>query len=207
MKKEALHKKCSRCGAIKPLSDFSPRKDREIGVRSKCKKCTNELTLIYSHSVYGIVTRIYSDQRKTSKHRRHASPKYSKEELRYWLLSQYKFHLLYDSWVNSNFNKYLKPSVDRIDDYKPYSLDNIRLCTWRENLDKANSDKRNGINNKDSTPVFGISKKDGNRIDFVSIQAAQRGTGANQSAISMCCSDKYTRKSAGGYSWFYTNKE
>ena len=48
----------------------------------------------------------------------------------------------------------------RQDDYKPYKLDNLRLVTWKENLDKCNQDKRNGINNKLSKSVIRMDKNE-----------------------------------------------
>lgn len=32
-------KACTKCGVVKPLTDFSPNKSATLGVRSKCKAC------------------------------------------------------------------------------------------------------------------------------------------------------------------------
>jgi len=37
-----LNKKCSKCNEIKPVGEFSPRKDRAIGVQSRCKQCISK---------------------------------------------------------------------------------------------------------------------------------------------------------------------
>ena len=42
----------------------------------------------------------------------------------------------------------LAPSIDRKDDYKPYTFDNIQLTTWQQNKAKGHEDCKNGINNK-----------------------------------------------------------
>ena len=42
-----------------------------------------------------------------------------------------------------------KTFVDRLNDYKGYSFDNIQLMTWQENKDKGHRDCLNGINNKE----------------------------------------------------------
>jgi len=39
-------------------------------------------------------------------------------------------------WIENDCIKDLVPSVNRLDDYINYSLDNIELVTWKENNDK-----------------------------------------------------------------------
>ena len=48
------------------------------------------------------------------------------------------FQKLWDAYVSSEYDQNLKPSIDRLDNSKPYTTDNIRLVTWRENLDSWN---------------------------------------------------------------------
>lgn len=48
-----------------------------------------------------------------------------------------KFKKLFDDYVNSNFEKMLNPSIDRIDDFKSYVFDNMQLITWEENYIKS----------------------------------------------------------------------
>lgn len=82
------------------------------------------------------------------------SANYSLSEFREWLMKQEKFNDMLLKWVESDFNREIRPSVDRIDDYGHYTLDNIQLLTLKENLDKLKSDKRNGINNKQSVEIY-----------------------------------------------------
>lgn len=46
--------------------------------------------------------------------------------------------VLWERFVSSNFDSRLKPSIDRIDNSKPYTVDNMRLVTWQENLGSWN---------------------------------------------------------------------
>ena len=39
MEEEIQTKKCSRCGEVKPISDFNKRKSRKDGLQSYCKQC------------------------------------------------------------------------------------------------------------------------------------------------------------------------
>lgn len=38
-KNETLEKRCSKCGIVKSKREFTPRKDRACGTRSRCKPC------------------------------------------------------------------------------------------------------------------------------------------------------------------------
>ena len=70
------------------------------------------------------------------KNRGHKPPEYSFEQFYNWLINQQKFEKLYNDWIASGCENNLKPSVDRPNDYKGYSLNNIQLMTWRENKEK-----------------------------------------------------------------------
>lgn len=41
---------------------------------------------------------------------------------------------LWQRFVDSDYDKWLKPSIDRLDNSKHYTESNMRLVTWRENL-------------------------------------------------------------------------
>jgi len=153
----------------------------------------------YQKTKKGLVTRIYADQRSGSKQRGHYMPAYSKQELKDWLFKQPKFHELYDDWRESNYDTLLSPSCDRLDDYKGYSLKRLQLMTWGENKRKGESDKKNGINNKNSKAVISTHKITGVEMEFYSTSKAERETKISHSHISAVCKGK--RKTAGGYYW------
>lgn len=162
-------------------------------------KATNE----YFKTKQGLTVSIYTAQRCNSKNRGYSPPAYNLSQLRDWIFSKEKFHTLYDEWVNSDYDKSKRPSVDRLDDYKEYSLDNIRVVTWKENYKKSHSDKINGINKKGLRPVSQYSI-DGNFIDeFYSAAQASRETGVCRPNITKCCSGE--RRWAGGFVWKYTD--
>lgn len=146
----------------------------------------------------GIVNTIYQTQKRNSKKRDHSLPDYSLFELRKWIFSQPNFEKLYSDWVDSNYDKYMKPSIDRIDDYIGYSFENIRLVTWRENDEKGSRDIINGVNKKKFKRVI----MDGERM-FESIKEASLYLGdvSKNSNITNCCLGK--RNSAYGHKWEY----
>jgi len=132
-------KKCSKCNTIKDLSEFIKPKKRRLH-RAECKQCGRELCKAYSHTERGLIRNIYSNQKQSSKRRGHIMPQYTKEELTEWLYLQPNFIPLFKSWVKSGFTRELVPSVDRHDDYLPYSFDNITLTVWKSNKKKQTED-------------------------------------------------------------------
>ena len=160
----------------------------------------------YYKSKKELVTRIYGNQKSSSKRRGHILPTYSKVELKEWLYSQELFHRLYDNWKRLDFQRDYAPSVDRKDDYIGYTIDNIQLMIWKENNEKYDKDKINGTNNKHNKSVdkFNI---DGTFIcNYHSIMEAERVTKVNNSDIGKVC--RGLKKSAGGLMWKYNkNKE
>jgi len=86
----------------------------------------------------------YASQKSSSKKRNHKPPIYTKNDLIVWLFNDWLFNLLFDNYVNCGFVSSMKPSLDRLDDSKGYSLDNIQLMTWGENRTKSHMDRANG---------------------------------------------------------------
>lgn len=153
----------------------------------------------YHKTTKGLITQIYGGQRASSKTRSHAPPTYSKKELRQWLFNQSLFHSLFYDWEESGYESLLKPSVDRIDDYKGYSIDNIQLMTWGKNKAKGHSDKKNGLNNKDNKAVMQFAKSGEFINEYYSASQASRETGIASIEISSVC--RKTKESAGGFIW------
>lgn len=169
--------------------------------RNKCRVCELLAVNEYHRTRVGLSVKMYKNQKVNSKKRGHKPPTYTRVEFTDWLLNNEDFHILYLEWVLSDYKKELTPSVDRLDDYKSYSFDNIRLVTWHENNLKGCIDRINGINNKKSNAII---QKDlqGNIVKrFYSVAQAARETGINFRNIHAVA--KLQRKTAGGFSWHY----
>lgn len=194
-------KKCSKCNKLKAISEFNRNSNFLDGYAYVCRKCIVEYQKKYQKTKEGIITIIHNSQRAASRKRGHRQPTYTIKELQKWCYSQPLFHELYDNWVKSKYDKWMKPSVDRIDDYKGYSLDNIQLMTWRENSNKGHKSRKEGKNNKASKSILqytacGIFIK-----EYYSIIQAHRETKINRwNIVSVCNNNK---KYAGGYIWKY----
>lgn len=153
----------------------------------------------YRHSKKGMVKDIYNHQKQNSTRRGHAAPDYGLEELREWMFSQPNFDDLYQGWVSSGFDKMQVPSCDRLNDYKPYSFDNMQLTTWKKNKLRGHADKKAGINNKNSKVVKQFTKEGAIVAEHHSARHANRVTGVDRGDIGNCCNGKL--KSAGGFVW------
>ena len=96
----------------------------------------------YSKTIKGVVNDMYCGQRKGSKDNGFPMPAYTRKELFEWCNNQTRFHVLYIHWVNGGFRTGDKPSVDRINHLKPYTMDNIQIMSCWENQSKASTETR-----------------------------------------------------------------
>lgn len=193
---------CTDCCIDMPKTKFSIGTNKD-GLQSVCKLCVKIRNHKYIKTEAGVISTIYGSQRASSKSRLHEMPNYSKEELAIWLYNN-GFKVLYDKWVDSDYDKWEKPSCDRHDDYKPYTFDNIELKTWRENDAKQKQDIHLGrsTSGKAHCKVVVQYDLDGNFIDeFYSIQEASKCTNSHQGHIVSVCGGK--RKSHNGFKWKY----
>ncbi|MCK5343243.1 MAG: hypothetical protein KAR20_07555 [Candidatus Heimdallarchaeota archaeon] len=192
-------KKCTKCGELKSLSNYYNHKHTISGLHSLCKSCMAESCRASRKTKGGVIFDALAGQKKRSKNKDMSIPNYTLEELRQWALNQEIFHKLYKNWVNSGYKKMFKPSFDRINDYNPYTLNNIQITTWQENYDRGNKDRVDGINNKQNKSVIQLTKNGQIINEFYSTCNASRETKINQSNISAAC--RGIRPMAGGYIW------
>lgn len=129
-------------------------------------------------------------------------PAYSRDEFSDWLSNHPKFQNLFDSWVLSAFDKRSKPSVDRKDDYLPYTMSNIQLGTWRENQHKSYEQERSGEVIKLGHIKVKQFELTGELIgEYPSFMEAERKTGIDNYSIALCAKGLNNKSHAGGYRW------
>lgn len=194
---------CTTCGIEKKINMFAEN-------RHECRACRSKKNKERLQTEDGVIRRIYGSQKTHSRSRGHNPPSYSIYELTEWLYTKTDYKKLYTEYKKSGYKKQIKPSIDRLNDTKGYSLDNIQLLTWQENKNKGH---RDSMTNKLST---GLKKKPVEQYDkemrllgtFISVSAASRATSIHSGDIIACC--KYVKDnskkrvlSAGGFVWRY----
>ena len=190
MSQYPIIKKCFKCEEVKSISEFYTHKNMHDGHLNKCKECAKKDARMnqkssskhsnsYDKTEKGVIRVMYKTQRSNSKRRGHKPPSYTKAELKEWLYKN-GFKNLFQKWKDSGYNRWMKPSVDRIDDTKGYSFDNIRLVTAQENLDHAIRDKMHGKGTQGKACKKVECYKDGKLIaEYVSFSDACRSVGYN----------------------------
>ena len=186
---ETTFKICTKCEIEKSIDKFytNNHKSKKDKTNSHCKSCENERVLNRSRTKAGVISTIYSSQRASSRERNHKEPTYSLIELKEWLMSDWLFDLLYNNWKNCGYLKDMKPSLDRLDDSKGYSFDNIQAVSFLENRMKANYNAKNNI------LIHGHKKVIQKNINgevvsrYNSISEASRTLAIDKNRISLCC--------------------
>ena len=177
------------------------------GVQRECKECTKARVKVnservgnlYDFSEIGVLRIIYKTQKRHNRLRGHGDMPYTKAELSLWIYSN-GFKGLYDSWVESGHVSGLKPSVDRVDDFKGYSFSNIRLSTWSDNRIHQHQDIINGIGTggKRCKQLYKYDDKKNLLSVHVSYSSASREIG-----YSLEYQIKKGVKCRNGYYWSY----
>lgn len=176
--------------------------------RSTYMKAYNEA---YRRSIKGLVKAIWKHQLRNCKQRNHPVPEYTYDELFAYCTSSVNFNTLYSNWVNSSYDKELTPSVNRLDNSKTYSFDNIEIITWKENKQKAYTDIRNNVLhnptllNGGHKPVCQYSLEGVKLNTYISVSDAARNINGIHQAISDCC--KGTRPTYKKFLWCYLENE
>lgn len=188
-------KKCSKCKKLKVLSNFNKNNASKSGLQEHCKLCIKK----NSQTKEGLITSIYSTQKRNSRTRNHPLPTYDKNTLKEWLLKHPLFDKLFNNWKNSGYATMLRPSVDRKKDDLPYTLGNVQLMTWGNNQYKAYADRRSGKTITNHKSVIQYTEDGVFVAEFASARQAGRMTKMKHQKISLTCRGLY--KTAGGFRW------
>lgn len=202
-------KTCLRCEHTLPLAMFHSRThiskytgEPTTYCTSYCRKCNKLNCKERRNTKAGLFSLAYSGQLTSSKVRGHIPPNYTKSELSAWMESQPNFNQLFLAWVDSNYNRWLKPSPDRLNEELPYTFSNLRLTTWGDNAEAFKQKKvQHGVGDCRAVHQF----LNGTLIQtFHSLHEAERQTGAASGNILRCCRGEY--KTSKGFVWRYADE-
>jgi len=165
----------------------------------------------WNHSKRGVCYRLWHHNVKNSIKRGHTPPAYTRDQLEKWILEHPNFETLYNTWVTSDYDMNLAVSVDRLDDSKGYSFDNIQLISFEENCKKACEGTRNKtlynptLLNGGHRAVTMFTLKGVPLCSHISLAEAARffNTPSHQS-ISACC--LYQKLYWKNYLWCYSDE-
>lgn len=154
----------------------------------------------YMQSPNGLLRRMYARQVSSSKERGHEPPDYSFDELEKWAYEN-GFYRAFALWEKNNFIKDLTPSIDRLFDNRPYTINNLyRVCSWQDN--KLRGEKMRQLLATNGKAVRQIDKDSGVIVrEYKSINWASKLNCIP--ATNICKVLRGKLKSAGGYYWKY----
>lgn len=182
--------KCVRCGSKKDKKEFSKdvkRKNREER-NPYCRECKRDIARSYLNKM----TLMYNTQVQNSKKRRHPPPNYTESDFRDWCIRN-GYKRMYENWEKSKYNRWMAPSADRLDDDKPYTLDNLQLVTWEHNS------KRGNISHSEPIKQYRL---DGEFVtDWISASKASKVLQLSRSQITATCNGRKLR--AGDFQFRY----
>lgn len=152
------------------------------------------------------LTKTYSRVKRDMKNKFGQELDFTKAELGIWA-EQHGLEVLLAQYKASGFQKDFNPSVDRIDDYKGYTFDNIQLVTWKQNNARGRKSRKNKEQcSKMAKAVWSKRTEQRDAISgalistFCSTHEAQRKTGIDSSLIARACRKGVIAK---GYRWNY----
>ena len=161
----------------------------------------------YGRSKIGLVAKIYHHMVRNTKTRKHDLPNFSQQELFTWCSENIVFNKIYEMWILSNFDQELIPSLDRKNNEKSYTFDNIQITTWKKNKENAyEAIRKNKL--KNTSLLNGGHKKvlqyslSGIFIDeYISVSEAARQNKIKHQGISNSCTNK--RVQSNGFIWCF----
>ena len=207
-------KPCIKCLQFKHISNFKLNAEgtavlnlkgniRTTNVCWDCRSLQKKSTYL---TPAGKLKYLYKHQLKNSMHRNHSAPTYTEKELIDKFINCPNYLALYAIWKASGFKSELAPSIDRLEDHKGYSFDNIQMITWAENNSKEHTKHKIGTSrNEDLKPVWQYSMSGEFIANYISQNEASRTVeGVTQQTISKCCLGELHR--AGKFRWFFSEQ-
>ena len=179
--------------------------------RKKNKEKISQRTKKYHKTPNGWASQSWNALNCSTKKRKHMPPNFTFKEFKDWIfvINGKKFKRLYNAWKKSNYDIYLRPSINRLDDYKPYTFKNMELVTWKINLKKSHKCEkclkaRIKVGKDKGRPIYQYSL-DGKFIkEFPSSCEASKILRIHKAGILSVCNKKFSQ--ANSFLWRFKDK-
>lgn len=101
----------------------------------------NEVLKKYRRSKKGVLTNIYDHLKRRNKAKFGMELTFTSKEFQEKYIDDNDFLNIYNGWVDSGYQYYKKPSVDRKNPDEPYIFENMQFMTWEENRKKGEKER------------------------------------------------------------------
>jgi len=146
---------CYKCNIKKPLNDFSIDKDKKYGVRNMCRVCDKKRKIKYLNTENGFLNALYYNMSSRTEKNVNDGKKRGtiqtidftfEEFLNLWEKHKLKYgskcvytgvDIFCKRTKNQGIRSKSQVSVDRIDNNKTYTKDNIVFCSCHANWVKG----------------------------------------------------------------------
>lgn len=187
------------------------RKKQQKEYREKNKEKISQKTKKYHKTQNGWASQSWNALNCATKKRKHAPPNFTFNEFKTWVFitNGKKFKKLYDKWKKSNYETYSRPSINRLDDYRPYTFKNMELVTWKINLKKSHECEkclkaRIKVGKDKGRPIYQYSLKGKFIKEFPSSCKASKILGINKTGILSVCNKKFSK--VNNFIWRFKDK-
>lgn len=127
---------------------MTKRELKNLKQREYRAKTNNKETKKYEKTKNGFLMRLYRNMQsridgvqKLKAHLYNGKSLIDRSSFYYWAKNNEQFHILFDAYEKSNFDRKLAPSVDRIDSKLGYELSNMEFVTHSENSSRASRNR------------------------------------------------------------------
>lgn len=177
---------CITCGIFKPIK-----------AKSMCQNCWHKVKRktnrdFWLSTRYTEITQRCTNPKSNSADRYNGLEICSREEFKSKFINDPQFLYIFDQWGKNNYDILYSPSIDRIDNSKGYTIDNIQILTHSDNSSKDQD--RTAINCYTKTGVF-VKRFESQR------EAEEQLDNVYQANVWKCCNG--LRKTSGGYRFEY----
>lgn len=145
--------KCTKCRINERKYHGSCRECYNESQRQRRKNNGNLSIIRYEKTKKGFIVRLYRNMKsritgvqKGKYHLYQNKELLNKEDFYEWSLNNTIFNKLFKEWENSNYNRKLTPSVDRVNSSIGYIIHNMEWVTHSENSRRGNQEKNRRYN-------------------------------------------------------------